>query len=352
VWLFNWAFVSTAATIVSGAVAERIHFHCYIVFVFFLSLLVYPAVVHWTWSDDGFMSPRRGENLLYGCGVVDFAGSGVVHCTGGMCALVALFLLGPRDGVTFVNGARKAPPGQSPSFQTLGTLALWFGWFGFNGCSTGVLVGSAHVAARAMLNTALGGATGGVTSAVLSVYGTRKQLAVTSTLNGILAGLVGVTANCATVQMEGAFAIGAVSGCIYHFGARLLVRLQVDDVVQAVPVHLFAGMWGILAAGFFTVPKLYGAAYAHDEGMERRHECAGLLYGGSGKQLGAQLTFLVVALTWVLVTAGSLFYVFHLRKVRKRAVGSSQVKGSHVTLTLMPLSFVCDSRSITLFIII
>jgi ammonium transporter, Amt family len=327
VWLFHWAFVSTAATIVSGAVAERIHFRCYILFVVLLSLLIYPMVAHWTWSNDGFMSANRGSNLMFGCGVVDFAGSGVVHVTGGICALVAIFLLGPRDGVTFDNGVRRAPAGQSASFQTLGTLALWFGWFGFNGCSTGVLVGSAAVACRAMFNTAIGGAVGGISSALLSVHGfgprtspvkgtgRAHQLPVSAALNGILAGLVGVTANCATVRVEGALVIGAVAGAVFQAAARLLDTLGVDDVVQAVPVHLFAGMWGILAAGFFTAPGPYGEAFLAGGGQERKEECCGVLYGCGGKQLAAQLTFLAVVAPWVVATSGAFFYVFHRRKV-------------------------------------
>jgi Amt family ammonium transporter len=138
-WLFNWTFVSTAATIVSGAVAERIQFQAYASFVLLLSLLLYPLVAHWAWSDTGILSARRPpEDRLFGCGVVDLAGSGVVHMCGGVAALVAIALLGPRDGVTFTpQGRKRAPAGQSAAFQTLGTLCLWFGWFGFNGCSVG-----------------------------------------------------------------------------------------------------------------------------------------------------------------------------------------------------------------------
>jgi ammonia channel protein AmtB len=127
---------------VSGAVAERIQFQAYASFVLLLSLLLFPMVVHWVWSDSGFLSARRPpEDRLFGCGVVDLAGSGVVHMTGGVAALIAIVLLGPRDGVTFTpEGRRRAPPGQSAAFQTLGTLFLWFGWFGFNGCSVGEVV--------------------------------------------------------------------------------------------------------------------------------------------------------------------------------------------------------------------
>mmetsp|Transcript_57761 Transcript_57761/g.116069 ORF Transcript_57761/g.116069 Transcript_57761/m.116069 type:complete len:527 (+) Transcript_57761:172-1752(+) len=321
-WLFNWAFVSTAATIVSGAVAERIYFHSYVVFVFLYSLIVYPLIVHWTWSNDGFLSAHRDKDLLYGCGVLDFAGSGVVHVVGGACALMALLFLGPRDTVYFEKGVRHAPPGQSPSFQSLGTLCLWFGWFGFNGCSSGHLVGSVRVATTSMVNTALGGAVGGLTSACLAMFGDWLMgvgpllpLPISATLNGILVGLVAITANCATVKLEGAFAIGVGSGLVYHYSARWLESKGMDDVVQAVPVHLFGGVWGMVAVGLFTAPGPYGNAFAYEGGIVRSDDCAGLLYGGSGKQMAAQLTFLAVVFPWLMVTVGSLFWVLNHKKM-------------------------------------
>ena len=197
-------------------------------------------MVHWAWSDGGFMSPFREKGLLFGCGALDLAGSGVIHVTGGLASLLGVALLGPRDGVTFADGTKKAPRGQSPAFQTLGTLALWFGWFGFNGCSVGGLVGSAGPAAHAMAMTAVSGGTAGIFCAALSFRmdgrtGLEPQVHLSAALNGALSGLVGITANCATVELEGAFLIGCGSAVVYLYSSRALERFGIDDVVQVTP---------------------------------------------------------------------------------------------------------------------
>mmetsp|Transcript_52193 Transcript_52193/g.119031 ORF Transcript_52193/g.119031 Transcript_52193/m.119031 type:complete len:824 (+) Transcript_52193:411-2882(+) len=321
-WLFDWAFVSTAATIVSGAVAERINFFAYVAFTLLLSLVTYPLLVHWTWSEYGFLSASRGSessDRLLGCGVLDFAGSGVVHLTGGTSALIAIVLLGPRSGVTFKDdGTKLAPPGQSEAFKTLGTLSLWFGWFGFNGCSTGFIVGNSLVAARAVVMTAVAGASSGLLSALINSrleYGTWSQLRITPTLNGILCGLVSVAANCATVHLEGAIAIGLGSAICYVLCARALERNGIDDVVQAVPVHLSGGLWGLVAAGLFTVPSAYKQSYTAIGAGGDSVECAGLLYGGSGKQLAANLLLGCLDVAWVTLTVGALFLVAHRTRI-------------------------------------
>mmetsp|Transcript_62577 Transcript_62577/g.122965 ORF Transcript_62577/g.122965 Transcript_62577/m.122965 type:complete len:495 (+) Transcript_62577:114-1598(+) len=315
-WLFNWAFVATAATIVSGAVAERIEFRVYIAFAFLLSVVTYPAIVHWGWSGDGFMSPfldeeATGRKKMFGCGLLDFAGSGVIHLTGGVAALVAVYLIGPRDGVAYVDGKKIAPAGQSDVLKTLGTLCLWFGWFAFNGCSTGAIVGSATVAARSMVMTAISGAVAGISSALCHSHrqimknpGSHAQLQLGPALNGILGGLVGITANCATVKIEGALIIGIVSGILYVLTEEVLDHFEIDDVVAAVPVHFSSGVWGLLAGGLFTAPKYYQEAY----GGADFYTCAGLFYGGSGNQMGANIVFMLVTIPWNLATVGLLFW--------------------------------------------
>jgi len=245
-WLFNWAFVATAATIVSGAVAERINFRVYVGFAMLLGVLTYPMIVRWGWSSHGFMSAFRDEAngpKLFDCGLLDFAGSGVIHLTGGVAALVSVVCLGPRTGVSYSNGVKTAPYGQSDSLKVMGTLCLWFGWFAFNGVSTGAIVGSSRVAARAMVMTAVAGAVGGIVSAIFhSKWEQRNgkgwdhldfaQLHLTPLMNGVLVGLVGITANCATVKVEGAVLIGAGSAILYVCTEHLLDHFEIDDVVS------------------------------------------------------------------------------------------------------------------------
>jgi len=308
-WLFQWAFVSTAATIVSGAVAERIQFKAYVYYAFLLSLITYPILVHWTWSDQGVLS-RTKDEAMFGCGVLDFAGSGVVHYMGGLSSLIAVALMGPRTTVSYDKGVKMAPLGQSDVFKTLGTLSLWFGWFGFNGASSVLLVGHADTAARTMVMTTISGGTSGITSGALWMYiNNEHQININPALNGILAGLVGITANCATVETEAAFLIGIGSAFFYTLGLYFLDKFEIDDVVQAVPVHLFSGIWGMIAAGFFTSPTLYKDAFE----TKHTYECAGLFYGGSGRQLGANLVFLVLSTVWVCSTVGLLFFYLHKR---------------------------------------
>mmetsp|Transcript_31136 Transcript_31136/g.52571 ORF Transcript_31136/g.52571 Transcript_31136/m.52571 type:complete len:543 (-) Transcript_31136:219-1847(-) len=316
-WFFNWAFVATAATIVSGAVAERINFRVYVGFAALLGLLTYPVIVRWGWSGSGFMSAfRENGPRLFDCGVLDFAGSGIIHLTGGVSALVSVICLGPRDGVTFVKGKKIAPEGQSDVLKVLGTLCLWFGWFAFNGVSTLAIVGSARTAARAMVMTAIAGAVGGVVSAITHSCWEKKrgfgwdhtnaaEVHLAPVLNGILGALVGITANCSTVKVEGAIIIGAVSGYLYVATEHILDHFEIDDVVSAVPVHMTGGIWGLIAGGLFTAPSYYQEAY----GSKDFYTCAGIFYGGSGNQLGANIVFMLVAIPWNLATVGVLFKV-------------------------------------------
>mmetsp|Transcript_73748 Transcript_73748/g.148606 ORF Transcript_73748/g.148606 Transcript_73748/m.148606 type:complete len:451 (-) Transcript_73748:227-1579(-) len=342
-WLFNWAFVIVAVTIVSGAVGERIYFHTQICFVLLFAMFVYPYVAHWTWSSDGFLSARKDKDLLFGCGVLDYSGSGVINVTGGLCALLAIKLLGPREHVIFVDGVKKAPPGQSASFQTLGTLSIWFGWFGLNGGSVGYLVGSVSVATRAMFTTAIGGAFGGMAAAILSVFGDYAlgrgeihQLSVTAAHGGILSGLVATSASAATCNVGGAIAISAVGASLYHVSALQLEKYEIDDITHAVPTHLIPGVWGILAAGLFTVPELYGEAYANTGGMDRKDDCAGLFFG-SASQLGAQIVWLLVVIPWVLVTCGVFFYVADMKNELRVPSNSKPQKRDSCGITAGPL---------------
>jgi len=259
---------------------------------------------------------RENGPRLFDCGVLDFAGSGIIHLTGGVSALVSVICLGPRDGVTFVKGKKIAPEGQSDVLKVLGTLCLWFGWFAFNGVSTLAIVGSARTAARAMVMTAIAGAVGGVVSAITHSCWEKKrgfgwdhtnaaEVHLAPVLNGILGALVGITANCSTVKVEGAIIIGAVSGYLYVATEHILDHFEIDDVVSAVPVHMTGGIWGLIAGGLFTAPSYYQEAY----GSKDFYTCAGIFYGGSGNQLGANIVFMLVAIPWNLATVGVLFKV-------------------------------------------
>lgn len=249
-WLFQWAFAATAATIVSGAVAERVSFNAYIVYSIVLTSFIYPVVVHWGWGG-GWASAFAGDDLLFDCGVIDFAGSGVVHMTGGCAALCAAIVVGPRLGRFNEDGTSNTLPQQSAVLQSLGTLILWFGWYGFNGVSTLAIVGLSSVAAKTMVTTTISAAFGAVTTVLLAKMNVGYWDGGAAN-NGLLAGLVGITAGCSTCEPEGAMVIGIVSGFVYTGASKLLIMLKIDDVVDAVPVHCFCGAWGVFAASLFA----------------------------------------------------------------------------------------------------
>jgi Amt family ammonium transporter len=301
-WLFQWAFAATAATIVSGAVAERVTFGCYIAYSIILTAFIYPVVVHSGWSGNGWASAWREEDLLFGCGVTDFAGSGVVHLTGAVAALVAAIVVGPRIGRFEEKGLKM--PQQSVIFQTLGTLILWFGWYGFNGVSTLALSGLSSVASHAMVTTTISaGAACLSTVAITYFLSPDHEISISAANNGILAGLVGITSGCATVEPVGALIIGVIASLFYVAGDAFMNKFEIDDVVGAVPVHGFCGMWGLIAPGFFSSVKMYGQGYYSD----RADECAGVFYGGNGAALGAACVFILFILAWVGATATVLF---------------------------------------------
>jgi len=310
-WLFQWAFAATAATIVSGAVAERITLTAYSTYAIILTSIVYPVVVFWGWGA-GFASAWREEDLLNDCGVIDFAGSGVVHMTGGIAAFWGALIVGARIG-KFERNARgriikvNDLPQQSVANQTLGTLILWVGWYGFNGCSTLAITGYGTVAAHAMTTTTLAAATGGLAT-MLTGKIHKHYIDMEFANNGVLAGLVGITAGCATSTELSAIVIGAVASQVYYWGAILVEHvLHVDDVVKATPVHFLCGVWGVLAAGLFADEKLYAAAYYAD----RADKCKGL-FQGEGGSFSAAVQFVLAVLLWVSACSIVLFSVLRI----------------------------------------
>jgi Amt family ammonium transporter len=238
-FLFQGMFAATAATIVSGAVAERMKILPFMIFTLLYVGLVYPIAGSWKWGG-GFLDQLTTP-------FYDFAGSTLVHSVGGWAALVAVCLLGPRIG-KFKNGKIQAIPGHNIPLATAGVLILWLGWFGFNGGS--VLSADPTLTSLTLVTTCLAAAAGGVFSAIVSTI-LYKNLDLTMFLNGILGGLVGITAGADQMSPTDAIAIGAIAGVIIVFAVSLIDKLKLDDPVGAIAVHLFCGIWGTLAVGIF-----------------------------------------------------------------------------------------------------
>ena len=237
-FLFQGMFAATAATIVSGAVAERIKLNAFILFAIIYVGLVYPIVGAWKW----------GGGFLDGMGFYDFAGSTLVHSVGGWAALVAIYLLGARIGKFDKDGRSQAIPGHNLPLAAAGVLILWLGWFGFNGGS--VLSADPALTSLTLVTTCLAAAAGGVSSAIFS-YILYKNYDLTMFMNGILGGLVGITAGADQMSPGDAVIIGLIAGIIIVLSVALIDKLKLDDPVGAVAVHLICGIWGTLAVGIF-----------------------------------------------------------------------------------------------------
>ena len=303
-WMFQWAFAAAASTIVSGAVAERCKFGAYLAYTAALTGVIYPVVVNWGWSAHGWLSPWTGTEPYLGAnGMIDFAGSGIVHMTGGVAALVGAIFLGPRTGRFSPSGECIDMPGHSSVLVALGTFILWFGWYGFNPVST-LAFEYMETAARVAVTTTLGAAAGGVTA--LSIhYSLTRSLDVGPMCNGILAGLVSITGNCVVIEPWAAALIGAIGAAIYYGFSALLRKLKIDDPLDASSVHGACGAWGVIAAGLFAKQKYV----LNDYGAEGGADDYGALYGGGGKQLGNQIAGVLAIIAWVGFTSSVLFGV-------------------------------------------
>jgi Amt family ammonium transporter len=244
-FIFQAMFAATAATIVSGAVAERVKLLPFLIFATLLVGIAYPVVGSWHWGG-GWMSGLNGE-----AGFKDFAGSAVVHAFGGFAALACVIILGPRKG-KYVNGKIRPIPGHNMGLAAIGVLLLWFGWYGFNGGS----VLSAEPAALGLVfaTTSLAAAAGGLVGGIIS-WVILKKPDLSMALNGMLAGLVGITANADIVSAGGALVIGAVAGVIVFFSVLFLDKIKIDDPVGAISVHGACGIWGILACALFDTTE-------------------------------------------------------------------------------------------------
>ncbi len=241
---FQTMFAATAATIVSGSLAERTNYFAYLIGAIGMTAVIYPVYGSWVWNTGGWLNAM---------GFIDFAGSTVVHSVGGWAALAGIVVLGPRLGRFGPDGKPRDLPGHNLSYVAIGGLLLWFGWFGFNGGSTleaGTNIG--HI----LMNTHLAGAAGAL-GALLMCFILRQPALMTSGVNGSIAGLVAITAGCATMDLPYAVLTGAIGGLVSVLGHQLILKLKLDDVVGAVSVHGFAGAWGTLAAGIFLAGNMY-----------------------------------------------------------------------------------------------
>lgn len=295
-FLFSAVFMDTAATVPTGALAERWRFPSFVAYGLFMSMFLYPTYANWVWGG-GWLS-SLGASFGLGHGMVDFAGSSVVHMTGGLTALAGVLVVGPRIGKFRKDGTISMIQGHNLPMAVMGTLILGFGWFGFNAGST-LSVTEPRVAEIAA-NTAIASATGGLTS-LGYVWQRHRRPDVAMACNGFLGGLVSITASCAFVAPPAAALIGVVAGLLVALSVGAFERrLRIDDPVGAIPVHAVCGAWGILAVGLLADGS-FGEGWNGVSGPVR-----GLLFGDAG-QLGAQTVGLVTNAVFVFGTAYLLF---------------------------------------------
>lgn len=308
-YFFQYTFSAASVTIVAGTLAERCQMAAYLCYSIVLSGFVYPVVAHAAWSSTGFLSPGNSDPLL-GIGLVDFAGSGVVHMTGGITALFATYILGSRRG-RFYDATTGRPlevpkpfPGHSVSLQMLGSFILWFGWFGFNPGTALLLVDHTHkaeIGALCAVNTFLSSSAGCISSMFIRMFMVYRvtgdhSFDLIAAMNGSLSGLVAITAGCATLEPWAALLVGLVGGSIYVFGSDFLISLRLDDAVDAIPVHAMNGMWGVVAVGLLSEPERMLRAYGNDQ-----HP--GLFYSlgrgdGDARLLGCQMMGILFIIGW------------------------------------------------------
>jgi Amt family ammonium transporter len=284
-FFFQLVFAGTAATIVSGAVAERIKYLSFIIFSFCLVAFVYPVTGHWIW----------GGGWLATAGMWDFAGSTVVHSVGGWAALAGVIVLGPRFGKYGADGKVHPIPAHSMTSGVIGCFVLWLGWFGFNPGST--MASDPNAISHVFMTTNTAAFMGLLSATALNwLWDGKPDLGMS--INGCLAGLVAITAPCAFVTANAALVIGGVAGLLVVCAVKLLDAVRIDDPVGAIPVHLFNGVWGTLAVGIFAVDKITGAATGN-----------GLLNGGGMTLLVAQIKGIAAVGAYTLVASFVFWYL-------------------------------------------
>ncbi|KAH7302364.1 hypothetical protein KP509_23G069300 [Ceratopteris richardii] len=308
-FMFQWAFAIAAAGITSGSIAERTQFYSYLIYSSFLTGFVYPVVSHWVWSGDGWLNTAY-KDPLFGSGVIDFAGSGVVHMVGGIAGLWGAYIEGPRIGRFDANGRPAQLKGHSATLVVLGTFLLWFGWYGFNpGSYVKILTpydsfkGSWTGVGRAAVTTTLAGSTAGVTT----LFGKRILTGhwnVTDVCNGVLGGFAAITAGCAVVEPWAAIICGFVAAWVLMGFNKLAEKLKYDDPLEAAQLHGGCGAWGLIFVGLFANENYVKQSIAGSPPY-------GLFLGGGGKLLAAQIIDILVITGFVSATMGPLFYLLH-----------------------------------------
>ncbi|WP_198342098.1 ammonium transporter [Polaribacter sp. SA4-10] len=285
-WFIQLGFAIAAISIVSGAVAERMKIWTYAVYVFIFCAIMYPLVANWVWNPNGWLAVR---------GFNDFAGSAAVHAMGGFSALAAAIVLGPRIGKYSKDGEANAIPGHNLPLAAVGAFILWFGWFAFNPGSTLGAVGNWELIGTVAANTFLASAAGGI-STMFYTYFRYGQIDITMTINGVLAGLVAITAGCNVVDTNSAIIIGLFAGVLVDIAVLYIDKLKIDDPVGAIAVHGVNGLFGALAVGLFATD-------------------GGLFFGGGAAMLGTQ------ALGVLVIGAFSFTVTFVLMKIMKKTIG-------------------------------
>ncbi|KAL2555389.1 Ammonium transporter 1 member 2 [Forsythia ovata] len=315
-FLYQWAFAIAAAGITSGSIAERTQFVAYLIYSSFLTGFVYPVVSHWFWSGDGWASAAKFDNdLLFGSGVIDFAGSGVVHMVGGIAGLWGALIEGPRIGRFDTSGRSVVLRGHSASLVVLGSFLLWFGWYGFNPGSfltilksygtKGDYYGQWSAVGRTAVTTTLAGST----AALTTLFGKRLLVGhwnVTDVCNGLLGGFAAITSGCSVVEPWAAIICGFIAAWILIGFNKLAEKLKYDDPLEAAQLHGGCGAWGVLFTGLFAKQ-----AYVNEVYPGRPDRPYGLFMGGGGKLLGAQIIQILVIIGWVTATMAPLFYALH-----------------------------------------
>ena len=309
-FFFQAVFAATAVTIASGAMAERTKFTSYLAFSAVMCAFIYPVVVHWTWGN-GLIADININGAVFS----DFAGSGIVHMTGGIAAFMGALFLGPRIGRYDENGKARAIPGHNIPFAMLGVFILWVGWFGFNPGSE--LLADEFVSTIAV-NTMLAAAAGGlVTTIVIWLVAGKPDLGMIG--NGVLAGLVAITAPCGAVTPIWSVVIGGIAGVLVVFSILFFDKIKIDDPVGAISVHGVCGAWGLLSIGIFA---------RYDDAFLGRED-AGLIYGGGIDQLLVQALMLVIILAWVSVTTAALFFILK-KTIGLRVSAEEEIEGLDV----------------------
>jgi len=319
-FFFQAVFAATAVTIASGAMAERTKFSAYLIFSAVMCAVIYPVVVHWTWgggliADIQWSVGTDADGADIMAQFSDFAGSGIVHMTGGIAALMGAYFLGPRIGRYDENGKPRAIPGHNIPFATLGVFILWVGWFGFNPGSE--LLADEFVSTIAV-NTMLAAAAGGfVTAITIWLVAGKPDLAMIG--NGVLAGLVAITAPCGAVTPVWSVVIGGIAGLLVVFSVLFFDKIRIDDPVGAISVHGVCGAWGLLSVGLFA---------RYDDAFLGRED-AGLIYGGGLDQLGVQALMLLIIGVWVTATSGALFFIIN-KTIGLRVSAEEEIEGLDV----------------------